>query len=201
MSAQLVFSNKKLAVGLIAIAIIFVGYLALDMVSGSDVTVSATVSTSVSCNTDITETAFGTLSVSSITTATTDASTTMSCNYAAGCTLTIQDSGSGSNPGLWNSANSYLIASADATLAVGVEGYGIQVSAAPAGYGDTLTLSTTYDKTGNVVGGLLRTATTLASTDSPTSGRTAKVVHKASISGLTTAGTYADTITYGCTGN
>lgn len=171
-------------------------------VSGSAVTVSATVNETVSCTTNISSTAFSVLSLGSVNTASPNATTTLSCNSAAGCTLSLQDAGSGASPGLYKSAApTHLIASADATLSAGTEGYGIQAATSSAGTGAALTVSSSYLVTGNAVGGLTLTNKAVASSSSPTANREVVVTHKAAISGLTHAGSYADTLTYSCIGN
>ncbi|MFA6494859.1 MAG: hypothetical protein WC246_00640 [Candidatus Paceibacterota bacterium] len=195
-------NKKSIALGLLVGAVIIAGTAAMIVsVQAGTVTVSATVATSVSCSTATTTTAFGTLTTGVITTSTPNVTTTMSCNYGAGCTLSVNDAGDTTNPGLWNSVASHLVPSADATLSAGVEGYGIQGAGTAAGTGGTLTIATKYLQTGNVVGGLSVSTVTLASSAAPISGKEVVVTHKAAISGLTSAGSYADTITYGCTGN
>ena len=156
----------------------------------------------VSCNTNITATSFNSLATSSVATAATNASTTMTCTYAAGCTLNVNDQGNGTSPGLnRTTAPSHLIPSNTATLLAGVEGYGIQAALTGTGSGGTLTLNPTYAKTGNDVGGLSRNTTVLASSTGAVANREVIVTHKAAISTVTYAGDYTDTITYSCTGN
>ena len=169
----------------------------------SSVTVSASITAVISCSTNTGSTDFGTWTDTSIKTATPNASTTMSCvNSGAGCTLYVKDLGdSSNNPGLWNSTSSKLIASASTTLADGTEGYGLQATSTAIGNGDTLDFSATYNKTGDVVGGLLTNNATLASTNATSSNREAVVTHKAAIANSTPSGSYADTITYECTAN
>ncbi len=171
-------------------------------VDGAAVTVSASVSESVSCSNTETATAFGTLGLGSVTTASPNATTTLSCNSAAGCTLSVADAGSGGAPGLYKSvAPTGLIASADGGLSAGTEGYGIQAATSSAGTGGLLTLASSYAVTGSTVGGLTLAAKPMASSTAPTANREIAVIHKAAISGLTKAGSYADTITYSCLGN
>jgi hypothetical protein len=194
---------KKIHIALFLVgAVLFLGFFYLRISRGADVTVSASISTSVSCSTSTTTTDFGTLTTSSIFTSSPNITATMSCNYAAGCTLTVDDAGDASNPGLYKSVSpTDLINSQTATLSAGTEGYGIQAATTANGSGGTLTLSGTYNKTGNNVGGLNLAATALASSTEPISGREVTVTHKAAITGLNKAGSYADTITYSCTGN
>ncbi|MEW5805153.1 MAG: hypothetical protein AB1721_00255 [Patescibacteria group bacterium] len=168
----------------------------------ADVTVSASISTSVSCSTSTTTTDFGALTTSSVHTSSPNITATMSCNYASGCTLNVDDAGDTSNPGLYKSvAPTDLIDSQTATLSAGTEGYGIQAATTANGSGGTLTLAGVYNKTGDNVGALNLAATALASSTEPISSREVTITHKAAISGLNKAGSYADTITYSCTGN
>jgi hypothetical protein len=171
------------------------------------VTVSATVTTSVTCSFSTTTTSFGTIDTSQVWTSSPNVTTTVSCNPAAGCRVQIRDQGSGTYPGLYNSSASYLIPSpnsafsATATLVAGTEGYGIQATTTTAGSGGTLSLNSRYVQTGNTVGGLTTTTLTLASSSQPTSNREVVVTHKAAVSGLTPAGLYQDIITYECVSN
>lgn len=158
--------------------------------------------TTVSCNTNISSTSFGTLSSGSITTASPNASTTMSCsNTSAGCSLTIQGAGNGVSPGLATTSPAYLIPSTTATLSAGTEGYGIQATTTATGSGGTLTLNSLYNKIGNAVGALSLSAITLASSTVDVTNREVVVPHLAAISTQTQAGSYVDTITYSCTAN
>ncbi|GIW66538.1 MAG: hypothetical protein KatS3mg095_0436 [Candidatus Parcubacteria bacterium] len=173
----------------------------------TNVTVSATVGTSVTCNLSTTTTNFGTIDTNAVYTSSPNVTTTVSCNPAAGCKVEINDQGSGSQPGLWNSTASHLIPSPDsafsatANLSAGTEGYGIQAATTSAGSGATLSLNSRYVQTGNTVGGLTTTTIQLASSTSPTANREIVVTHKAAVSGLTSAGNYQDTITYSCSSN
>ena len=176
-----------------------VGWLVdLNLAAGSSVTVTATVAAStVTCNTDVSSIDFGTLDTGSISTATPNASTSLACNNAAGCTLNIKDA----NIGLATSSPAYTIDSADATLAIGTEGYGAQATTTGSGSGGMVTVATKFNKTGNDVGGLSTSDAVLASSTESTSGYAVLVTHKASISAITPAASYTDTITYSCTGN
>lgn len=168
--------------------------------NGVETSSTPAVASTVSCSTDITSTAFGTLSSASISTASPNASTTMSCSgTSSGCTLYVKDAGSGSNPGLWRSASpTYLIASADATLSAGTDGYGIQATTTASGSGGTLSINTIYNKTGNDVGGFSLSDLTLASSTIDVTGREVVATHKAAVNTTTLSGSYADTITYSC---
>ena len=164
-------------------------------------TFTPTVAT-VSCSSNISSTGFGTLTDSSISTAAPNASTTMTCDYAAGCVLYVKDAGSGSQPGLYKSTSpTYTIVSATATLSAGSDGYGLQATTTAAGSGGTLNINSIYNTTGNNVGGLSLTNVVLASSTAAITNREIIVTHKAAVSAAATAGSYSDTITYSCVGN
>jgi hypothetical protein len=203
--------NKLFNGGLILIALLMVYMIFESFVylasAQTNVTVTATVTTSVTCSLSTTTTAFGTIDTNAVYTSSPNVTTTVSCNPAAGCQVQINDVGSTTAPGLWNSSASYLIPSpnaafsATAILSPGTDGYGIQAATTSAGSGSILTLNSRYNQTGNTVGGLTTTTIQLASSTSPTANREIVVTHKTAISGLTPAGSYQDTITYSCVSN
>jgi hypothetical protein len=198
--------DKRTFRALIALSVCVCLLLLVGLTPGAGAattSVTATVGTTLTCTTDNSSTAFGTLSSGSITTAASNVTASLSCNSGGGCTLFVKDAGNASSPGLYAAAatSSPIILSATAALSAGTEGYGIQAATSSNGTGNTLTLSPIYLKTGNNVGGLSLTDVQLASTTSPVASREVVVTHKAAISGLTKAGSYADTITYSCTGN
>lgn len=156
----------------------------------------------VSCSTNISSTSFSALDSSSVYTSSPNASTTMTCTFSLGCTLSINDAGSGSGAGLWKSTTpTNLVSSNTATLTAGTDGYGIQATTTSAGSGGTLNLNSVYNTTSNNVGGLTLTSAVLASSTSAITNREVVVTHKAAVASATLAGSYADTITYSCTGN
>ncbi len=177
--------------------------LSTSVVQADTTTVTATVGTTLSCANDNASTAFGALSVGSVTTASPNVTSTLSCNSGGGCTFYVSDAGNGASPGLYAAAatGTPIILSATAALSAGTEGYGIQAATSSNGTGATLALSATYNKTGNNVGGLNLASTELASSTLPIASREVVITHKAAIGGLTKAGSYADTITYSCLGN
>jgi len=196
------------------IAALFSPYV--NAATSSTVTVTASVSSAISCSTDQTSSAFGTLTSGSISTSTPSASTTMACaNNVAGCTLSVNDAGGNDNPGLWNATSSELIESPNAaydattTLVAGTEGYGIRATTTSEGTGASLSIATRYNTglanglLGDVadVGGLTTTTLTIASTTATTSARSIVITHKAAIDSNTAGGNYDDTITYSCTAN
>ena len=155
----------------------------------------------VSCSTEPAQTGFETLTVDSIFTATSTATTTMSCTYAAGCTLYVKDAGNTSNPGLYSAGAGDLINSSAATLSAGSEGYGIQAATTTAGTGVELLIDAAYKKTGDDVGALATTNQTLTSAASTFDSKETVVTFKAAISGVNKPGNYVDTITFECLGN
>lgn len=176
--------------------------------TSSAVTVAAEIASSISCSGSTASTDFGTWTAGSteIKTASPNASTSMSCpNSSGGCSLYVKDAGGGGDPGLYKDPD--LIESPNAafnastTLSAGTEGYGIQAATNTAGSGGTLGLATRYKVTGDAVGGLLVTNTTIASSSAATTGREIVVTHKAAIAATTPSGSYSDTITYECTEN
>jgi hypothetical protein len=178
------------------------GKLAAVIVDNEQVSLTGSVDPSITFSLDANASAFGALSVSSINTCTPNITLTIGTNAQNGYTITVQDSGNTTNPGFYNSSASYLIGSANAAfddndlLEIGQEGYGIQASSAGS------TIAARYDQSGNNVGGLEITATPLASyATKMTANHTITIVHKAAIATFTSAGNYADTLTYIATGN
>lgn len=176
--------------------------------TSSQVSVSANVVATVSCNAAPTSTSFGSIDDNAIYTSSPNVTTTLSCaNSSLGCSLFVKDQGSTSSPGLYNGSVSYLIPSpnsafsATATLAAGTEGYGIQGATTTAGGGSILTLNIRYNQTGNTVGGLTTTTIILASSSATTSNREVVITHKSAVSVSTPSGNYSDTITYSCVAN
>lgn len=159
----------------------------------------------ISCSTNVATTNFGVLTSVSVTTAVPNASTTMSCaNSASGCSLFVNDSGSGAQPGLWNALSSYLIKSPNAafsatsSLVAGTDGYGIQATTTSAGTGAVLTIPARYLQSGVIVGGLATTTLTLASSTADVTSREVVVTHITTVSNTSISGSYSDTITYSC---
>ncbi|MCS7200860.1 MAG: hypothetical protein NZ822_01775 [Patescibacteria group bacterium] len=179
-----------------------------SVLSQTNVSVSATVATSITCNFSTTTTAFGNIDTSAVFTSSPNVTTTISCNPGAGCNITVRDQGDGTNGGLYkSSAPTYLIPSpaagfpATANLTAGTDGYGIQAATTSAGSGGILTLNSIYNQTGNTVGRLSTTSVELASSSQPVSNRQVVITHRAAVGGLAPAGSYSDTITYQCVSN
>ncbi len=200
--------NKVLIIGIIFLSLCLIyNFVLKPVLAQTNVVVTATVPTVVTCSFSTTTTAFGTIDANNVYTSSPNVTTTVSCNTASGCQVQVNDQGSGSQPGLWNSAASYLIPSpnfafsATATLVAGTEGYGIQATTTSAGSGGALSINVRYNQTGNTVGGLTTTTIVLASSSQPVANREVVVTHKAAVSVLTPAGSYQDTITYNCVSN
>lgn len=176
------------------------GSLAVAIASDEQLVITASVDPTITFSLSANSTAFGTLSSSSVTTASPNITLTVSTNAESGYSITVQDAGSGSNPGLYNSSAASLIGSADysytnTTDLSSVAGYGIQASSASA------TIDTRYDQTGTTVGGFEITPQTLATYGSPASSHTVTITSKAKVTGSTAAGSYTDTVTFIATGN
>ena len=178
------------------------GTIAIVILDNDQVQLSASVDPSITFSLSANSSAFGPLSVGSITTSSPNITLTVGTNSLNGYTISVRDAGNTTNPGLYNSAATYLVGSSNAAyddndlLEIGQEGYGIQAASAGA------TIAARYDQTGNNVGGLEITATTLATyTTTMTTNHTIAVTHKAAIAAFTSAGSYADTLTYVATGN
>ncbi|NCN28328.1 hypothetical protein GW915_12235, partial [bacterium] len=143
---------------------------------------------------------FGTLS-GSVATSSPNITFTISTNAQSGYAITVQDEGSGTNPGLYKTAGgAYTIGSADYSYANSadlgsVAGYGIQCSSASA------TCTSPYNVSGTNVGGYERTATSFATYSGTADNHTVTLTSKAKVSGSTPAGSYNDTVTVIATGN
>jgi hypothetical protein len=156
----------------------------------------------VSCSTSITETDLGALDSFAVKVSSAPATTTVSCTSPSGCSLMVTGTGSTLLPGLYKAtAPTHLIPSVDATLSAGTEGYGIQAATSTAGSGQALSLAAGYNVSGDTVGALATTSTTLVSATGGFTNREVVVNHKAAVAILTPVGTYADTITYSCVAN
>jgi len=177
------------------------GSIATEIVADDQVVVTTVVDPSLTFSLSANATDFGTTTTSAVDISSPDITLTTTTNAQGGFALSVRDQGNGTNAGLYSAAASALIASSTATLAAGTEGYGIQGATTVSGSGGAVTIDAVYLKTVNDVGGLQRTAQSLATAASPVNDREVVVTHKAAISGLTKAGSYTDTLTYIATGN
>jgi hypothetical protein len=172
------------------------GKIAVAIIADDQVLMSASIDPSITFSVSANASEFGSLSTGSITTSTPNITLTIATNAGSGYSITVKDLGSGAAGGLYNTAQSALIASASATLSAGTEGYGIQGASA------TATIAAPYNGSSNTVGALQITPQTLATyTTNTTANHTVTVTHKAAVSGSTKAGYYYDTITYIGTAN
>jgi len=184
------------------------GKIAIVILDNDQVQLTATVDPSITFSLSANSSDFGALSLGSVTNSSPDITLTVGTNSGSGYTVTVRDTGSGADPGLYNSTASppdiigstdYLYNDGPTTLANGVEGYGLYV------------LSTTGSPTkaarynggsGSQVGGLETTDTTIISRiTSMSANDTATIRHRAAIATFTAAGSYSDTLTYIATGN
>lgn len=175
------------------------GSFAIVLLTTDQFTVSASVDPTITFSLNNTSTDFGVISTS-VDTSSPNITLETSTNATTGYSITIQDQGSGANPGLYNSTASYLLGSADAsynnTADLGsVAGYGIQATSA------TATIDARYAQTGNTVGGYERTAQALASYGGVADAQQVVITSKAKVLGSAPAGSYADTVTVIATAN
>src|SRR5882724_5874423 len=100
--------QQKSILSVLAIMVVIFGYALTNVARSATVTVSATVTQTVNCSTNIGSTAFGTLNSVAVSTSSPNASSTLSCNDGLGCTLSLSDAGNGSNPGLATTTPAHL---------------------------------------------------------------------------------------------
>jgi hypothetical protein len=192
---------EKIATFLLVLSLvgIFIGWNLSEM--AESYTVTATVAAMISCTTPATSTSFGTIDNTFVATSTPNVTTTVNSNTSV--FVKVNDTGDGTNPGLYKSTSpTAIIGSAndsfadEATLSAGTSGYGIQATTT----GPNLVIAPRFNKTGNNVGGLeVSPSVLLASSSQPVSGEVITVIHKAATSSSKPAGDYSDTITYTCT--
>lgn len=178
------------------------GYMAIPMVTNSTVTVTGRVTPSITFSLSSNSTNFGILQLGLVNTSSPATDLTLSTNAKDGAQINVYDAGNGTNPGLYDSLASSLIPSSSATLASGTQGYGIQGSVGSiSGSVGSISVASTYNVTGNAVGGLNLTPTTLASATAPIYEAEVIVNYLAAISVTTPAGVYTDNVTYLASGN
>ncbi len=179
------------------------GSIAIVIVDDDQVDVTANIDPTITFTLSANATAFGTLSPGIVDTSAPNITLTIGTNAASGYTIGVRDAGSSTNPGLYKSAApTDIIGSADDTyantadLSAVAAGYGLQASSA------TATIAARYDQSGDNVGGLEITDTTLASyATALASDHTITIVHKARSGAFKKAGSYSDTLTYIATAN
>jgi len=182
------------------------GKIAIVILTDDQVQLTATVDPSITFSLSANSSAYETLSTGSVIDSSPDITLTVGTNAGSGYTVTVRDTGSDTNPGLYNSTAAYLIGSTDSSysngptaLVAGTEGMGVYVFSTTG----TPTVAARYNGgTGTQVGGLEIADTTIISRATGMSANdTATIRHKAAISAFTAAGSYTDTLTYIATGN
>ncbi len=176
------------------------GSVAVYLLTGDQISVTASVDPTITFSLDHASTDFGTISSTSVKTSSPNITFTTSTNANSGYTISVQDQGNNTNPGLYNSVSSYLLGSADASYDSSanldsVAGYGIQATSA------TATIAAHYNQSSDTVGGYTRTPQTLASFNGVANSQAVTITSKAKVLGSAPAGSYVDTVTVVATAN
>jgi len=176
------------------------GSVAVYLLTGDQISVTASVDPTITFSLDHTSTDFGTITSTSVKTSSPNITFTTSTNANSGYTISVQDQGNNTNPGLYNSVSSYLLGSADASYDSSanldsVAGYGIQATSA------TATIAAHYNQSSDTVGGYTRTPQTLASFNGVANSQAVTITSKAKVLGSALAGSYTDTVTVVATAN
>lgn len=180
------------------------GSFAVYITSTNDdqVVVTASVDPSITFSLSAAASTFGILSPGVVKTGGTVITLTVGTNANGGYSISVRDTGSGANPGLWSSAASSLIGSADGSynatgdLASVPLGFGIQ-AACTAGCTTNTDVASDFRQGASVVGGITLAAKNLATyANSTASDHTITNTYKAKASASTKAGSYSDTLTY-----
>lgn len=172
------------------------GKIAIAIIDDDQIPVTASVDPTISFTVTNTTLALGTISDSAVAT-TSYNNLTVGTNGTGGYTISVKDAGNGSNPGLYNSAASHLIASATATLAGGTEGYGGNCNKV----GGSGSCTFVDGATDNVTGFTLAGGTFASYSSKPSGTETYQIRVKAARASSTDAGAYSDTLTLIATGN
>lgn len=179
--------------------------IAIVTVTNDKVVVTGLVDPSITFSLSANATAFGSMLVSSVDTSDTNIVLVCGTNADNGYMIYVNDTGNGTNPGLYNAAADYTIGSTTAAfangptvLSTGVEGYGIRAQ----GTAGTPTIDSPYNNAASgTVGGLEVVQTPLAHHDgNMTANDSITVYHHAAVAAFSAAGNYTDTITYVATG-
>lgn len=166
------------------------GSMAVAIVSNDQIPVTASVDPTLTLTVANTALALGAMNDSAVAT-TSENNIVIGTNGYNGYAITVKDAGNGSNPGLYSSEVSKLIASSTATLAAGTEGYGANCNKTS---GDG-TCSFADGTTDNVTGLTLAGGTFASHSSKPSGNATFRIRVKAAISSSTEAGAYTDTLT------
>jgi len=191
----------------LALASLVVIWFSINSANSDNVSVSATVSSSmISCTTGTDTINFlATLDNTSIAT-TSDATTTMSSSGSI--QLTVYDTGSSSYGGGLNKSGNGFIESpntafdASTSLVAGTEGYGLQ-AATTSGTNLKISAKYYYASSSSVVVGRIATPTTgtvVASSSVAVTSEMVAATLKAAAAITTPGGAYTDTLTFTCTG-
>lgn len=190
------------------------GGVKIDIIDDDQVSISGTVSQSISFSIEApidNGIGFGTLSTTAVRYPTDDTTGTpdvpgnglpiqlkASTNSSDGVTISARSEGSGTVAGLYKSvATAHNIVAVASNLVVGTEEkYGVYVKNAA-----SYTIDPGFDNNGSGDLAITYNAIAIASADTVLNNATLDVVPIASISGSTPAGSYADALTFLCTGN
>lgn len=189
---QQIINNSSAATYIISIGGTFgdTGNLAVVIINDDQIPVTAGVDPSLTFTVANTVLNLSTISTSTVSTSAYN-NITLGTNAHNGYTITIKDSGNGSNPGLYNASIAALIASSTATLAGGSEGYGGNCNKV-SGSG---TCTFADGATQNVTGFTLEGGTFASYGSKPSGTDTFQIRVKAAIASSTEPGTYTDTLT------
>lgn len=166
------------------------GKVAVAVINDDQVPVSASVNPTISLTVANTTLALGVLDSGTVATSG-ENNIVVGTNAGNGYTISIKDIGNGTNPGLFNTSASKLVASATGTLSGGTEGYGANCNKTS---GDG-TCSFANGSTENVTGLTLAGSTFASHSSKPNGNTTFRIRVKAAISASTDAGAYSDTLT------
>jgi len=179
------------------------GQIAIRVVDDDQVVVDGIVDPSITFSLSANATSFGIIATNSVKASSPNIVLTVGTNGENGYTVFVNDVGDTSDPGLYNTPATKLIASkayggGPSALSAGTEGYGIRAQ----GTSGTPTIDAEYDSdTAGTVGGLTLAQQRLAYHDgSMSSNDGITVYHHAAIAATTEAGSYFDTITYVASG-
>jgi hypothetical protein len=187
------------------------GNIGITILDDDQIAVSATTDPSVSLSISDLVIGFGSFISTNIRYATSDAAGSATepvadnptkliadTNAGNGLSINIYDEGNGTNPGLWSSAVSELIAS-DTSRNIIIVGLKKKYGA----YGKNASGLTIHENFDNdaVDSALSRSAQLFATTAAPVSSGSVDLALVAAVDGATKAGNYIDTITVTCTGN
>jgi len=182
------------------------GTFNLEIVDDDTVHITATVSPTLTCSLDTLTVAFGPLAVGPAAT-NNDLTISIETNAGNGYAWVVYDVGGGGNPGLYDSATTSIIGSANdaydntADLSGGTEGYGAFMSDP----GANATVDARYDggattEVGGFEDGTDSSIAAIIGAASTTAAETSDVTFVVNITASTPAGSYVDDVTFVCVG-